>query len=72
MLYSAADFQGECYVFDCNQQAVPEKLLTKSCRVAGGRWGGIGYVMWSAEMTGNEEHMSEINHYSMSDEEVKF
>ncbi|XP_074542836.1 uncharacterized protein crybg2 [Halichoeres trimaculatus] len=38
MLYSQPDFQGECHVFDRNQEAVPEKLLTKSCRVSGGSW----------------------------------
>ncbi|XP_034560244.1 uncharacterized protein crybg2 [Notolabrus celidotus] len=38
ILYSEPDFQGECHVFDRNQEALPEKLLTKSCRVSGGSW----------------------------------
>ncbi|XP_041810738.1 uncharacterized protein LOC121619243 isoform X2 [Chelmon rostratus] len=38
ILYSEPDFQGECHIFDCNQEAVTEKLLTKSCRVSGGSW----------------------------------
>ncbi|XP_074468738.1 uncharacterized protein crybg2 [Sebastes fasciatus] len=38
ILYSEPDFQGECHVFDRNQEGVPEKLLTKSCRVSGGSW----------------------------------
>ncbi|XP_028255833.1 beta/gamma crystallin domain-containing protein 1 [Parambassis ranga] len=38
LLYSEPDFQGECQVFDQNQEAMPEKFLTKSCRVAGGSW----------------------------------
>uniref|UniRef100_H3DK44 PR domain containing 1b, with ZNF domain n=1 Tax=Tetraodon nigroviridis TaxID=99883 RepID=H3DK44_TETNG len=37
-LYSEPNFQGESQVFDRNQDAVPEKLLTKSCRVSGGSW----------------------------------
>lgn len=37
ILYSEPDFQGECQVFDKDQEAVSEKLLTKSCRVSGGR-----------------------------------
>lgn len=38
ILYSEPDFQGECYIFECNQDTLPEKLLAKSCRVAGGSW----------------------------------
>ncbi|XP_035537809.1 uncharacterized protein LOC118343163 [Morone saxatilis] len=38
ILYSEPDFQGECHIFDRNQEAVSEKLLTKSCRVSGGSW----------------------------------
>ncbi|XP_070778273.1 beta/gamma crystallin domain-containing protein 2 [Enoplosus armatus] len=38
ILYSEPDFQGECHIFDLNQEAVTEKLLTKSCRVSGGSW----------------------------------
>ncbi|XP_027142998.1 uncharacterized protein crybg2 [Larimichthys crocea] len=38
ILYSEPDFQGECHAFDRNQEAVSEKLLTKSCRVSGGSW----------------------------------
>lgn len=37
ILYSEPDFQGECQVFDANQEAVSEKTRTKSCRVSGGR-----------------------------------
>uniref|UniRef100_A0A668ASC0 PR domain containing 1b, with ZNF domain n=1 Tax=Myripristis murdjan TaxID=586833 RepID=A0A668ASC0_9TELE len=38
MLYSEPDFQGECHVFSQNHEAVSDKLLGKSCRVAGGSW----------------------------------
>uniref|UniRef100_A0A8C4F8Z6 Beta/gamma crystallin 'Greek key' domain-containing protein n=1 Tax=Dicentrarchus labrax TaxID=13489 RepID=A0A8C4F8Z6_DICLA len=38
ILYSEPDFQGECHIFDRNQEAVSEKFLTKSCRVSGGSW----------------------------------
>ncbi|XP_045915008.1 beta/gamma crystallin domain-containing protein 2-like [Micropterus dolomieu] len=38
ILYSQPDFQGECHIFDHNQEAVPEKLQTKSCKVSGGSW----------------------------------
>ncbi|XP_047461743.1 uncharacterized protein crybg2 isoform X2 [Mugil cephalus] len=38
ILYSEPDFQGQCHVFDRNEEAVPEKLLCKSCRVSGGSW----------------------------------
>uniref|UniRef100_A0A674NW84 Beta/gamma crystallin domain-containing protein 1-like n=1 Tax=Takifugu rubripes TaxID=31033 RepID=A0A674NW84_TAKRU len=38
ILYSEPDFKGECQVFDHNQEAVSEKLVTKSCRVSGGSW----------------------------------
>ncbi|XP_042362207.1 beta/gamma crystallin domain-containing protein 1-like [Plectropomus leopardus] len=38
ILYSEPDFHGECHVFDRNQETTPEKLKTKSCRVAGGSW----------------------------------
>lgn len=36
-LYSEPDFQGECYIFNCKQEEMPEKLVTKSCRVTGRR-----------------------------------
>ncbi|XP_026156027.1 uncharacterized protein crybg2 [Mastacembelus armatus] len=38
LLYSDPDFQGECQVFDHNQEALSEKLLINSCRVVGGSW----------------------------------
>ncbi|XP_028316839.1 uncharacterized protein crybg2 isoform X2 [Gouania willdenowi] len=38
ILYSEPDFLGDCHVFDQNQEALPEKLLTKSCRVVSGSW----------------------------------
>ncbi|XP_070702948.1 serine-rich adhesin for platelets [Pempheris klunzingeri] len=38
ILYSEPNFQGQCHVFDRNQEAVPEKFLTKSCRVSKGSW----------------------------------
>ncbi|KAM9838814.1 uncharacterized protein crybg2 [Aulostomus maculatus] len=38
ILYPEPDFQGEGHIFDRNQEAVTEKLLTKSCRVSGGSW----------------------------------
>lgn len=41
LLYSEPNLQGECQVFDRNQEAVSEKTLTKSCRVSGGWWGAL-------------------------------
>ncbi|CAN9504228.1 unnamed protein product [Ophioblennius macclurei] len=38
LMYSEPDFQGECHIFNLNQEALPDKLLTKSCRVARGSW----------------------------------
>ncbi|XP_032391462.1 uncharacterized protein crybg2 [Etheostoma spectabile] len=38
ILYSEPDFQGECNIFDRNQEALAENLKTKSCRVSGGSW----------------------------------
>ncbi|CAJ1083217.1 uncharacterized protein crybg2 [Xyrichtys novacula] len=38
ILYTEPDFKGECHVFDQNQEALSEKLLTKSCRVSGASW----------------------------------
>ncbi|KAM6974359.1 uncharacterized protein crybg2 [Tautogolabrus adspersus] len=38
ILYTEPDFKGECHVLDRNQEALPEKLSTKSCRVSGGSW----------------------------------
>ncbi|XP_044192441.1 uncharacterized protein crybg2 [Thunnus albacares] len=38
ILYSEPDFQGECHIFDCNQEAVSDKFPSKSCRVVGGSW----------------------------------
>lgn len=38
IFYTEPDFQGESHVFNLNQEELPEKLLTKSCRVAGGSW----------------------------------
>lgn len=36
-LYCEPDLQGECYIFNRKQEEVPEKLVTKSCRVTGRR-----------------------------------
>lgn len=41
LLYSEPNLQGECQVFDRNQEEVSEKPLTKSCRVSGGWWGAL-------------------------------
>ncbi|XP_068432110.1 beta/gamma crystallin domain-containing protein 2-like [Clinocottus analis] len=38
ILYSEPNFEGECHVFKHNQDELPEKLLTKSCRVSGASW----------------------------------
>uniref|UniRef100_A0A3B4YKC2 Beta/gamma crystallin domain-containing protein 1-like n=1 Tax=Seriola lalandi dorsalis TaxID=1841481 RepID=A0A3B4YKC2_SERLL len=38
ILYSEPDFQGECHIFDRNQDEVSEKYIIKSCRVVGGSW----------------------------------
>ncbi|XP_071355714.1 beta/gamma crystallin domain-containing protein 2 [Trachinotus anak] len=38
ILYSEPDFQGECHIFDRNQDEVSEKFLIKSCRVVAGSW----------------------------------
>ncbi|XP_056153976.1 beta/gamma crystallin domain-containing protein 2-like [Lampris incognitus] len=38
LLYSEPDFHGECHVCDQNQEALSDKILTKSCRVIGGSW----------------------------------
>uniref|UniRef100_A0A3Q3G4X5 Uncharacterized LOC109997824 n=1 Tax=Labrus bergylta TaxID=56723 RepID=A0A3Q3G4X5_9LABR len=38
ILYTEPDFKGECHIFDRNQEALPGKLSTKSCRVLGGSW----------------------------------
>ncbi|KAF3834112.1 hypothetical protein F7725_025316 [Dissostichus mawsoni] len=38
ILYSEADFKGQCHIFNRNQEEIPEKVLTKSCRVSGGSW----------------------------------
>uniref|UniRef100_A0A8C3AYN1 PR domain containing 1b, with ZNF domain n=1 Tax=Cyclopterus lumpus TaxID=8103 RepID=A0A8C3AYN1_CYCLU len=38
ILYPEPDFQGECHVFKHNQEELPEKLQTKSCRVSGASW----------------------------------
>lgn len=38
ILYSEPDFGGECQVIDRNQGELSDRLLTKSCRVSGGRW----------------------------------
>lgn len=37
MLYPEPDFGGECQVIDRNQEELSDRLLTKSCRVSGGR-----------------------------------
>ncbi|KAG7457980.1 hypothetical protein MATL_G00233000 [Megalops atlanticus] len=38
LLYSEPDFQGNCQLCDQNQESLPEKFHTKSCRVLGGSW----------------------------------
>lgn len=38
LLYSEPDFGGECQVIDRNKEELSNRLLTKSCRVSGGRW----------------------------------
>uniref|UniRef100_A0A673ABQ6 Serine-rich adhesin for platelets-like n=1 Tax=Sphaeramia orbicularis TaxID=375764 RepID=A0A673ABQ6_9TELE len=55
ILYREPDFQGECQVFGRNRETLPEKLLTKSCRVTGGSW-----VLYdSKEFLGNMYVVSE-------------
>ncbi|XP_036949199.1 uncharacterized protein LOC119016931 isoform X4 [Acanthopagrus latus] len=55
ILYSEPDFQGECHYIDRNQDAVSEKLLTKSCRVSGGSW----VIYEHKQYTGNLYVLSE-------------
>uniref|UniRef100_A0A3Q3JP54 Beta/gamma crystallin 'Greek key' domain-containing protein n=1 Tax=Monopterus albus TaxID=43700 RepID=A0A3Q3JP54_MONAL len=55
LLYSEPDFQGECHVFDNNQEALSEKLLTNSCRVARGSWA----LYESKQYSGNVYVLSE-------------
>ncbi|KAM4539812.1 uncharacterized protein crybg2 [Odontesthes bonariensis] len=38
ILYSEPNFQGQCHIYDQNQQALPGTVLTRSCRVVGGSW----------------------------------
>ncbi|XP_058474843.1 uncharacterized protein LOC131447238 [Solea solea] len=38
ILFSEPDLQGNCNIFDRNQQVLTEKFVTKSCRVVGGSW----------------------------------
>ncbi|KAK5854837.1 hypothetical protein PBY51_004994 [Eleginops maclovinus] len=38
ILYSEADFKGQCHIFDRNQEEIPERVMTNSCRVSGGSW----------------------------------
>ncbi|XP_029022888.1 uncharacterized protein crybg2 isoform X2 [Betta splendens] len=62
ILYSEPDFQGNCHVFGDNQTAVPEKLLTKSCRVAGESW-----VLYANEdFCGNQFVLSEGDYPSLT------
>ncbi|XP_049458184.1 uncharacterized protein crybg2 isoform X4 [Epinephelus fuscoguttatus] len=62
ILYSEPDFQGECHVFDRNQEATPEKLLTKSCRVSGGSW----VVYENKQYSGNLYVLSEGDYPSLT------
>uniref|UniRef100_A0A4W6EYB8 PR domain containing 1b, with ZNF domain n=1 Tax=Lates calcarifer TaxID=8187 RepID=A0A4W6EYB8_LATCA len=38
ILYCEPGFQGECHIFDHNQDSISGKYATKSCRVVGGSW----------------------------------
>ncbi|XP_064203289.1 uncharacterized protein crybg2 isoform X3 [Anguilla rostrata] len=38
LLYSEPDFQGQCQLCLKNEESLPEKFLTKSCRVLRGSW----------------------------------
>ncbi|KAJ7999968.1 hypothetical protein DPEC_G00199940 [Dallia pectoralis] len=38
ILYTEPDFQGGCHVCDKDQEALPDQLVAKSCRVLGGSW----------------------------------
>nr|XP_033492808.1 uncharacterized protein crybg2 isoform X2 [Epinephelus lanceolatus] len=62
ILYSEPDFQGDCHVFDRNQEATPEKLLTKSCRVSGGSW----VVYENKQYSGNLYVLSEGDYPSLT------
>jgi len=53
ILYPQPDFQGECHIFKLNQDELPEKFLTKSCRVSGARWGAFPRALQLSTRTGN-------------------
>uniref|UniRef100_A0A3Q1D297 Beta/gamma crystallin 'Greek key' domain-containing protein n=1 Tax=Amphiprion ocellaris TaxID=80972 RepID=A0A3Q1D297_AMPOC len=62
ILYSEPDFEGQCHVMDRNQEAVSEKVLTKSCRVLGGSW-----VLYdNKQFSGNMYVLSEGDYPSLS------
>ncbi|XP_008298529.1 absent in melanoma 1 protein [Stegastes partitus] len=62
VLYSEPDFEGPAHVIDRNQEAISEKVLTKSCRVSGGSW-----VLYdSKQYSGNMYVLSEGDYPSLS------
>ncbi|XP_056335184.1 beta/gamma crystallin domain-containing protein 2-like [Danio aesculapii] len=50
LLYSEPDFLGSCRVCHHNQDALPESLMVKSCRVVGGSWVLYGGEKFSGSM----------------------
>uniref|UniRef100_A0AAQ4P373 Beta/gamma crystallin 'Greek key' domain-containing protein n=1 Tax=Gasterosteus aculeatus aculeatus TaxID=481459 RepID=A0AAQ4P373_GASAC len=62
ILYSEPDFQGECHVYKLNQEALSEKVLTKSCRVSGGSW----VLYENKQYSGNSYVLSEGDYPSLT------
>ncbi|XP_062292298.1 beta/gamma crystallin domain-containing protein 2 [Scomber scombrus] len=58
ILYSEPDFQGECRVFDSNQDSVSDKLLAKSCRVVEGSW-----VLYDSKQYAGNMYVLSEGHY---------
>ncbi|XP_073788057.1 uncharacterized protein crybg2 isoform X2 [Danio rerio] len=50
LLYSEPDFLGSCRVCHHNQDALPESLMVRSCRVVGGSWVLYGEEKFSGSM----------------------
>ncbi|KAG9355580.1 hypothetical protein JZ751_000418 [Albula glossodonta] len=62
LLYSEPDFQGQCQQCEQNQTSLPEKFITKSCRVLGGSW----VVYEGRDFTGNLFILSEGDYPSLT------
>uniref|UniRef100_A0A3P9P4S5 Beta/gamma crystallin 'Greek key' domain-containing protein n=1 Tax=Poecilia reticulata TaxID=8081 RepID=A0A3P9P4S5_POERE len=62
ILYSEADFQGECLVCHHSQGALSEKFLTRSCRVVRGSW----VLCENKQFSGNMHVLSEEDYPSLT------